>query len=483
MADNPGEYTEPYAGYDERVAKARALMGGTQAMRQAERVYLERDIAETDLIYSRRLNRSVLYNMYKKTIEDHAGRVFRKPVIAEQTVSKNFEVLLEDISRTGQKITDFAQDVFTQGLQTGIHFIHIDAPLSAGRTVSETRQQNFRPYFVSVPAENLLGWQQEIIDNRLTLTQVRIKEVHKEPVSDNEFKSEYVDYVRVMDRRGADRVAVRLYKKQTGNSLGQASEWTLIEETTLGLSGIPLVPFYAQRAGFMTGSPPLDDLADINISHWQSSSDQRNILHYARIPILFAPGWESESQLEISSTVMLTTSNPDADLKYVEPQGSAISAGREDLDKLEMQMEILGLQLLARTSGPATATGELRGEIKETSQLGMMAKSLERALNQAFGFAAEFMGEAEWPADGVRISTELSTIDISAPTLTLLLQSVMNDKISKETFWDELIRRGLLAGTFDPEQEIERLDAQHELEMKDAMGFQDEANDDADNDD
>ena len=469
MENDPGHYIEPYFGFDIRVEKGRALMGGTQNMRLARYKYLSLEEGESQDNYDRRINRSSLYNMYRKTIEDHAGRVFRKPLVIDDKVDKSFDPIVDDISRTGQKITDFAQDVFTQGLQTGIHFIHIDAPTYVGRTISETKNNGFRPYFVSVAPENLLGWQQDIINNRLILTQVRIKEIHKEKDPDNEFLSLQVEYVRVMDKVGSDQVLVRLYRKRTEK---QVDNWDLIEETTLDLSGIPLVPFYAQRKYFMMGAPPLDDLADINIAHWQSSSDQTHILHYTRLPILFGAGWPKGTTLKISSSQMVTTQDPTSDLKYVEPQGQSIAAGQKDIDKLEMQMEVLGMQLLARTSGPSTATGEMRGEIKETSQLGMMAKNLERALNKSFEFAAEFLGVGEWPDDGVRISTELSTLDVSAPTLTLLLQSVTQGKISKETFWDELVRRGLLAGTFDPELETERLEAQHEVEVEEAMEFQ-----------
>jgi len=35
----------------------------------------------------------------------------------------------------------------------------------------------------------------------------------------------------------------------------------------------------------MQAKPPLLDLAWLNVEHWQSASDQSNILHVARVPI------------------------------------------------------------------------------------------------------------------------------------------------------------------------------------------------------
>jgi hypothetical protein len=40
----------------------------------------------------------------------------------------------------------------------------------------------------------------------------------------------------------------------------------------------------------MRGSPPLLNLALLNIKHWQSQSEQDNILHVARVPLLVAYG-------------------------------------------------------------------------------------------------------------------------------------------------------------------------------------------------
>jgi hypothetical protein len=44
---------------------------------------------------------------------------------------------------------------------------------------------------------------------------------------------------------------------------------------------ITLVTLYTKRTGFMCGSPPLLNMALLNIKHWQSQSEQDNILHVA----------------------------------------------------------------------------------------------------------------------------------------------------------------------------------------------------------
>ena len=107
----------------------------------------------------------------------------------------------------------------------------------------------------------------------------------------------------------------------------------------------------------MTGRPPLMDLALLNLAHWQSSSDQRHILHVARVPLLFArnlrPG---ENGLDIGPNRLIVGDSDGADLKFVEHSGSAIEAGRQDLVDLEDRMAVMGLDLIARRPGSATAT-------------------------------------------------------------------------------------------------------------------------------
>ena len=113
-----------------------------------------------------------------------------------------------------------------------------------------------------------------------------------------------------------------------------------------GINAIPVAPVYLNQTGFMCGSPPLMDLADLNITHWQSSSDQRNILHVARVPILFASGVAEDIELVVGANAFMRASDPQARLEYVEHSGAAITSGKDDLKVLEFQMQAMGLQLL-----------------------------------------------------------------------------------------------------------------------------------------
>jgi len=297
-------------------------------------------------------------------------------------------------------------------------------------------------------AEDVLGWRTTTLGNQTVLAQIRILESVREPEPEDEFAENVIEQVRVLDRTEAG-VQVRIFRQ------ARSGDWQLYDGPTLtGLPEITVVPFYAQRSGFFTGRPPLEDLADLNVAHWQSSSDQRNILHFARVPILHASGRDSEEgPIAISAGVATTSRDPQAKMEWVEHSGRAIEAGRQDLKDLEFQMQALGLQLLVASN--ETATGAALDAAKETSSLAMMADSLQDALEQAIGYMARYAG-----LDGdvtVTVNKDFGVSQMGAQEMQAMLMAVNTGNMSRETFLAEMARRGMLRPDLSPADEAERI--------------------------
>jgi hypothetical protein len=143
-------------------------------------------------------------------------------------------------------------------------------------------------------------------------------------------------------------------------------------------------------------------------------------------------------------------------LEYVEHSGQAIGAGDKDLENLERQMQTAGLQLLVDKPGGKTATGEIRDDAKENSQLASMAASLQDALEHAFGFMAEFLGLGQ-DAGGSLVVNKEFVVPSGWGDIAQLLAARVAGEISRETYWSEMQRRGFLADDFDREVEAARL--------------------------
>lgn len=467
MQDKVDQRREPYPDAGERMDKIACLMGGTHAMRKAGKTYLPQMAGEKDSHYRARTARTVLFNGFKKTVKDMAGKVFERPTEIEG--SPEFEAYSEDIDMEGRDLNTFATDVFEAGLQNGIHFIMVDAPpKAAGETVGQAKAENRRPYFVEINFQSVLDWRTDRVNNKTMLSHFRYMESVEE--RDGEFGVKTIPQIRALDLmtneveedelRIATGVRVTLYRRNENTG-----EWEVYgDPSEMDVEQIPIVPFYTNRTGFFKGEPPLEDLADLNIIHWQSSSDQRNILHWVRVPILFGAGVQTEGEAKVAAGTMMKASDPQAKLGYVEHSGAGIDAGQKDIEHLEFQMEVQGLQLLVAEGSKQTATGEAREDKKENSRLSTMADNLKDALTKAFTLMAEF-GGTEFSGK-VKVHKDFTIGTINAAALNALLAAVAAGKISKETFWSEMKRLGVLSEGFDPEEEAERLEEQAEKDME-----------------
>lgn len=425
----------------------RALMGGTTAMRLKGKTYLPQEPGESNEAYENRLSRTTLFNAFRKTVKDMTGKVFARPIVIGDDVPETIKGYCENIDLTGRHLNIFARDVFEDGMQTGISFIMADMPPGDpnGTSRLQDKQAGRRPYLVQVNAENLIGWKSENIGGKETLTQVRILEHVSEQDPMSVFAEVAVEQVRVLEPG-----SWKIYRKNA------KKEWEIHEGGLSSLDFIPIAPVYINRSGFMTGSPPLEDLADLNVAHWQSQSDQRNILHVARVPILFGAGFDESATMVVGANTMARSADPNAKLTYVEHTGAAIGAGQKDLEQLELQMQAMGLQLLMPKPGQ-TATGEARDEAKETSTLSMMAQALQDALEQALGFMAQFGGLGEDAGGSLVVNRDYGSVKLDGVELNVLMASTSGGLITHKTYLNELKRRGSLAEDIDVEAEIEAL--------------------------
>lgn len=436
-------------------ALPRALMGGTAAMRAAGEAYLPKEPAEGDKAYKNRLDRSTLFNAFARTLNGMTGKVFSKPIVLAEDVPEAIAAQLEDADLAGRNIDQFARDVFLGGGQTGISHILVDMPPGeAPKNRADEIASGRRPYFVHIKAEDLIGWRVESIAGRDTLTQIRFRE--HATVDDGEYGQKVEERIRVLWR---DRYEV--WTKQD-KADAQGNQYALTDEGAVTLGEIPLATYYANRTGFMCAKPPLEDLAYLNVAHWQSSSDQRHILHVARVPILFGRNLttvdEDGKPIEIGPNRMITSSDQYGDLKYVEHGGQAITAGRDDLKDIEDRMRVMGLEVyMPQTSGNTTATGKAIDSAEQNSLVKNMALNLKDTLEQALVYMAKWqrLGDS---GGSLTVNTDfLAMTAQTAQDVANLITARQNGEISRETFWSELKRRGVLADDFDPEAEEARL--------------------------
>src|SRR6185312_1575391 len=313
-------------------------------------------------------------------------------------------------------------------------------------------------YLAHYPCASILGWRAQKSADGMHLTQLRLKEKITE--ADGQFGEKIVDQVRVLTPG-----TWQTWRQQKVNN-GIGLEWALFESGTTSIDVIPFVFFYGLREAFGIGKGPLQELAYMNVEHWQSSSDQQSILHVARVPILFAKKLGADAKIVVGAASATFSEDENAELEYVEHSGEAIGAGAQSIKDLEDRMRQIGAELLVERQGDVTAT-EVNSEDEDNrSTMQKIVEEFEDSLESCFKLMALWTGDKTSEPE-VEIFKDFNTQDLSGKTGDLLMQAVEKKIASKKTAREQLKRADVLPHDLDEDEEDKRLEAERQSDIKD----------------
>lgn len=426
------------------------LMGGTLAMRKAGKALLPKHPAEEDTAYSERLSVATLFPAYSETVGSMTDRVFAEPIQLGEDVPPELQKFAADIDRQRNDLNAWGVNWFRVGLSHGLCHALVEYPKAEGvRTKAEEEAAGLRPYVVMVHPMQILGWR----DDGARLTQVRYLESVTE--SDGDFGDITVEQVRVLEPG-----TWKIYRRSKDGTV-------LHDEGVTSLGVIPLVTFYSKRTGLMRGKPLLMELAHLNTKHWQSQSDQDNILHVARVPMLavigptptYDPNGTALPFKLVVGTGAATILPANADMKFVEHTGKAIDAGRQSLQDLIDEMRMAGAKLLRKDqAGTKTATQAQEDASQETSPLMRMAHHFADCIAQIFQLMADYRGLPEGGHVEIKGNFDIDYApETSIPSLITMTNAGL---LSKETLFSEMQRRGVISDELDWVVEKDRIEMQ-----------------------
>ena len=462
-----GEPSAAYVSMAEDWRPIQDLLGGTRRMREvaiASDTWLPRFEKESPNAYASRVRGSFLHNFYADNVSKLAAKPFSKSLtVEEDALPEHLRPMIEDMDLDGTTLQAFAEESFCDAINFGLSHAIVDYTEipenvearqngKAGDRVAELAIKP-RPRAILVRPDAILGWRtRRGPQNETIISMIRIAETRVEP--DGDFGEKVVSYVRVWTE-----AECQVWKKDA--DAGEEGEYIPEEAKPHTFGSIPLRTWYANRTGFMEAQPPLLDLAWVTIDHWQSYSDQRNILHVARVPILFRKGISKsnlakEGAFVLGASRVISTSSDTADVRYVEPSGGAISAGKDHLESLERRADILGAEPMA-SRGPATATGEIRAESKATSWILSWIEAEERWLRSVFDAAAAWTPKAGELSDDfrVRIPKDFDLRASAGEEYGLIQKDHADGAITAGRRLAEGKRRGIYPEDFDPDAEAE----------------------------
>ena len=454
------------------------LMGGTEAMIRAGERYLPKaHSGETDKDYVSRLTRTILLNAYKRTVRFCRGQVFKKPVVIEDRKPEDFitqelvdwfKTWSEDVNREGDNLQDWGGDVFESGLNNGVTFCLVD--YSAVDTVTDEsgniryRDQNgeyqlktqeadkengWGPYLIHVPAGRVIDCRLDKIGGVQRCVHFRYMEDWYEETED--WKQE---------RRQRIRVFIPGKYEIWENSTDMSEDFTqktvgeLKDERGQLLPYVPVSIFMpGDKRTAVTAEPALQDLAQLNKRHWQATSAQAELMEFVRRPVWFGRSLgDGDKPLVFGPGVVVNCSSDYATLQNMGIDSGSVAAGRQELQDLEGQMAMYGLQLLQPNNGGAVTATEVNQDTEESiSTLQDWALRFQNFLENILRDVALWKAEEDGPS--VKVNTELTRMVSSQLLLTLQ----QNGVLSKRTLLDLLIRAGILPDDFDTDAEPDRI--------------------------
>jgi len=427
-------------------ALCRHCMEGITSLRAMGTEYLPQKELESNEAYDKRLKTATFYNQFGRAIDSLVGRVFSRPagIIEPDDAWADWQ---DDVDLEGNNLHVFCEELFSDAIAEGLSYIMIDMPsLPIAQTREEENKQALlrRPYWVHLKAYEVIGWVFKRIGGINVLTKLRTLQT-------KQVETEAFVYER--------RRILRIY--EVGSCIEyevtDAGEVMRKNEYKMTLPIIPIVAVYTKRNRPFDAAPPLHDMATLCLRHYQSTSAQNHILDYSRFPLLFGRqlfiGESAGEKLASGVSGMIHSAEEKADLKYVEHNGAAITAGADSLKDLEKQIAMLSYEpLLRQTTGTESATRATLDTATASSALQAWARALADAIEQALVITAMWKAPGLVTAPDASINTSHG-LTASVEELNPLLELRKSSQLSRSTLWKELYRRGVLGPGFDAKEE------------------------------
>jgi hypothetical protein len=408
------------------------LQSGTFGIRKKHRRYLPQEPRELDDQYDNRLARSVVPPYLQRIEKMLGGMLVRKPVRLND-IGDVIREQLFDVDLQGNDLNVWTYETARLAIRYGHVGVLVDAPATG---------EKGRPYWVTYTPREILGWRTEIIDGMQKFTQLRLLE--KVIVPDGNYGEKEVEQIRVLTPGNYE-----LHRKDE-----KKAEYVLYEEGTTSLTDIPFAVAYANRVNFMESRPPMEDIAELNLKAYQIQSDLDNQLHISAVPMLAFFGFPQSSE-EVSAGPGEAIAFPaEGKAEYIEPDGKSFNAQFERLDRLEKQINNLGLAaVLGQKLSAETAESKRIDRSQGDSTMMVVAQQIQDLIDNCLLFHANYLGSNE--AGSSFVNRDFLAARLDPQEIGSLLQLYTAGTISQETLLKQLEEGEVLGDEFNIEEELE----------------------------
>ena len=361
------------------------------------------------------------FNATRTTATSMLGMLIRKPATVEVSFNEDY---LNDIDLKGNSLNDYTKQVLATTSTTG-----------RGCSVIEYNAEEARPYLAFYTELEILDWHEERRNGRMMLTYLKLVETCH-------------DFDRETRMTAAsERVREYVLSETEGlQILVDNEEQPLPEFRGTAVQFIPVVFHGTSDQCAEVGTIPLEDMAQINLSHYRSSVDLEQCRHLFAMPMLFASGVDSDVEIQLGNSTAFVTENENADVKFIEFEGQGVTPLSDALTEKEQQMSALGARLLYNktSNGEALETVQLRAGAETASLVTIVdnaSKSLSMALSM-FAWWDQTNKNLTWQdfkeTNTVELSKDFVSVSLDPAKLQALTAAHLSGAISFETYFYNL---------------------------------------------
>jgi hypothetical protein len=424
-----------------------ALAGGTLQMQALGTRWLPQEPKESNESYRARLLNSTCPPYFIRLEQMLAGMITRKPIRLDG-VSDVITEHLYDVDLQQNDLQVWAYN-FCRSL---IRYGHMGVLVDYGR--GEDGQTTDRPYWVSYTPRDILDFRTDLRDGTQKLTMLRLYERLEMPYGD--FGTEIVEQVRVLEPG-----SFRLFRKQPS----KGGDWALADEGETSLPDIPFAVAYSNRISLLESTPPLEEVAWLNLKAYRCDSDQSNLLHISATPRQFLYGVPAELD-EIDAGPESAIALPqDARVEFVEPAGISFEARFKQLEKIEQQINQLGLAaVLGQKMVAETAMAKAIDRSQGDSALMSVALQLQDLIDNCLQYHAAYLGIGD--AGSSMVNTDFVSQRLEPQHMAELLKLRIAGEITQETLLIQLADGEVFHENFDVDAEIEATAAMQQAKLQ-----------------
>lgn len=407
--------------------------------------------------YKKRLSRSYFERFFGTAIENFSG--FLSSFILNNDVDKTILDNIDDVDLLGNNLEVFLKNADTKALRDEHCFIYVEFPKKNEniKTAYDEKIYKSRPYLVLIDCRDIVNG--ILSDDNKEIIQLTIKE--KISVKEGKYGVNVKTRYRVLTPGHYQVFEIGGEKDNTYQ--------VVVDEGDTSLNFIPIIPYSLFNKGSIVeyfgcdvneesleSKPPLYDLAELNLKHYQKTSEKDEVMHRCNLPVLVINELQ-QTRRNANEPYPIVSLGPNTclwnvDAKFVEPSGSALQQTQLDIEKLEKSILDRTLSFLTGNEIVRTATEVNLFSTPVESNLSAMARAKQSAVEVIFRYWAAYYKK---PYGGsIKVDERILKSTMDSNTFTIIDKIYERGIITTKTYFHILQSGKILPNDFVIEDEL-----------------------------